>query len=371
MNQKNPPRSSTDPSDAVGHFAASDQILTVTPHGRGLINDSFLVRRRDGGAFLLQRLNPAVFPHPEALIHNLRLVSTHLRRKNNQTIIEMRRQVITLLPTRQRGDCHFDAKGECWRALEFIENARSLELIEHRDQAFEMGVALGRFHCLVHDLPPASLNDPLPVFHVIPWVLARYQKLVAGTPPRSDRREQEFCHRFISQRREGAAALEQARARGILPERVIHGDPKLDNLLFDLEGKQALALIDLDTVKPGLTQYDIGDCLRSCCNRAGENGADPEAAIFDLDLAQALLSGYLQEMRALLTYSDFAYFYEAIRLISFELGVRFFSDYLEGNLYFKVDDPLHNLRRALNQFKLVESIESQERALRSIIKELT
>ncbi|MFU8819225.1 MAG: phosphotransferase enzyme family protein [Desulfurivibrio sp.] len=391
MNHDTPSRQ-PDPITIAAHFAAADDILSLNPHGRGLINDSYLVRCRTGGAFLLQRLNPDVFSQPELLLHNLRLVGDHLRRKDDQARIAMRRQAIKLLPTRQQHDCHYDPQGVCWRALEFIENGRTLTGITHPNQAFEAGGVLGRFHRLLYDLPPARLHDPLPTLHVLPRVLARYHELLngysplnqqvsapgerlhelaAGPGPGNDQAEQQFCRAFITRRQGEAAGLEQARARGILVERVIHGDPKLDNILFDRESDRALALVDLDTVKPGLIHYDIGDCLRSCCNRAGEESSSPEEVLFDLELARALLAGYLEEMRPLLTADDLACFYQAVHLIAFELGLRFFSDYLAGNRYFKVEDPRHNLRRALNQFRLVESIERQKPGLQAIIAELT
>ena len=359
-----------DPVTIAASFAAADDIVALTPHGRGLINDSYLVRCRAGAAFLLQRLNPAIFPQPAALLHNLRLVSNHLRRQGAQAGTAIRRQAIKLLPTRQGRDYHYDEQGACWRALEFIENSRTLEAIAHQGQAFEAGGALGRFHRLLADLPPALLHDPLPTLHILPWVLARYQRLPPHPGSDHDGAEVAFCRRFIHRRQGEAPALEQARARGLLVEKVIHGDPKLDNILFGSDSDLALALVDLDTIKPGLIHYDIGDCLRSCCNRAGESSASPTAVEFDRELARALLSGYLDQMRPLLTSADFAFIYQAAHLITFELGLRFFSDYLEGNRYFKVDDPQHNLRRALNQFHLVESIERQQPDLQKIIAEL-
>ncbi|MDF1614453.1 phosphotransferase enzyme family protein [Desulfurivibrio dismutans] len=352
-------------------FTVPENIISVQPHGCGLINDSYLVRCHAGEAFLLQRLNPVVFPEPAKLMNNLRRISEHLSHKARTTKLDPGRQIIRLLPTRIGEDCHYDRDNACWRALNFIENSRVLTRITAEEQARAAGVALGRFQALIHDLAPSQLYDPLPTLHVTPCVVRAYDEVAAISTVTGPEAELSFCHNFIQHRRTTAAVLEQARARGVLPERVIHGDPKLSNILFAHDSDLPLALIDLDTVKPGLTQYDVGDCLRSCCNRAGENPADPDEAEFDLDLARALLIGYFEEMRALLTYSDFAYFYDAVRLISFELGIRFFNDYLSGNCYFKVADPEHNLRRALTQFRLTASIEAQETRIRLIVSELT
>lgn len=358
------------PFSVAALFADPGQIVTVTPYGGGLINDTFLVHRRHSPPFLLQRLNRQVFNRPELLMDNIRQVGEHLRHKEHSTKIGAELRSIRLLLTHEREDCYYDEEGCCWRAVNFIEQSRTLEGVTSEEQAQAAGAALGRFQALLHDLPPARLHDTLPTLHVIPCALRGYDETVAKTA-KTTGAESNFCQNFIERRRDQAAILEQARARGVLPERVIHGDPKLDNILFDRDSDRALALVDLDTVKPGLTQYDVGDCLRSCCNPAGDDPADPEEAKFDLDLARALLSGYLGEMRALLTYSDFAYFYQAVRLISFELGLRFFSDYLAGNHYFKINAPEQNLRRAVTQFHLTASIESRERPMRLIIKELT
>ncbi|MBI4644187.1 MAG: aminoglycoside phosphotransferase family protein, partial [Deltaproteobacteria bacterium] len=182
--------------------------------------------------------------------------------------------------------------------------------------------------------------------------------------------EMEFCIRFVEERRGWANVLEDAKARGKLPLRAIHGDPKVNNVMLDTATGQAVGLVDLDTVKPGLVHYDLGDCLRSGCNPLGEEIENWEKARFVPEICRAILRGYLSQAGAFLTTGDYEYLYDAIRLLPFELGLRFFTDYLEGNVYFKVHYPEHNLARALVQFRLTESIESQERAIGGIIQEL-
>jgi len=176
------------------------------------------------------------------------------------------------------------------------------------------------------------------------------------------------CLRFVGERGVCVHVLEDAKADGRLPLRPIHGDPKVNNIMIDTTTGQAISMVDLDTVKPGLVHYDIGDCLRSCCNPAGEETERWEAVRFEPDLCQAILRGYLSLTRDFLTKNDYEYLYSAIRLIAFELGVRFLTDYLEGNVYFKVRHREHNLARALVQFKLTQSIESQEGPIRAMIQ---
>ncbi len=178
-----------------------------------------------------------------------------------------------------------------------------------------------------------------------------------------------YCLQFVSERNAWAHVLENARAQGRLRLRPIHGDPKVNNIMIDTATGQAISIVDLDTVKPGLVHYDIGDCLRSGCNPLGEETEQWEKVHFAPDLCKAILQGYFSMAREFLTENDFSYIYDSIRLIAFELGFRFFIDYLEGNVYFKVRHPEHNLARALVQFKLTESIESQETATRNVIRE--
>jgi Ser/Thr protein kinase RdoA (MazF antagonist) len=175
----------------------------------------------------------------------------------------------------------------------------------------------------------------------------------------------------VEERLDLVPVLEHACAAGRLRRRPIHGDPKVNNVLLCERSGRALALVDLDTVKPGLVHYDIGDCLRSACNRAGEETTDLEGVHFDLDLAEALLRGYLAEAGSCLSEADLNHLYDSIRLLPFELGLRFFTDHLAGNVYFKARHPRHNLERARVQFRLTESIEAQENELRVLIRALS
>jgi hypothetical protein len=193
--------------------------------------------------------------------------------------------------------------------------------------------------------------------------------LAAGSPPTEAPTLEAL--RFVAERRGSVAVLEEAKAAGHLVERPIHGDPKVNNVLMDRGGTQAVALIDLDTVKPGLVHYDIGDALRSGCNPLGEEPPDLTAVCFDLDLARAMLEGYLGAARGFLTPADLEHLFAAIRLLPLELGLRFLTDHLAGDHYFKTSYPGQNLHRARVQFQLTRSIEDQEQGIRAIIQALT
>jgi Ser/Thr protein kinase RdoA (MazF antagonist) len=200
--------------------------------------------------------------------------------------------------------------------------------------------------------------------------LQHYDEVLARGPVVDRSPEVAWGMQFVAERHECATVLEDAKAARKLPLRPMHGDPKIDNIMIDNTTRQAVSIIDLDTVKPGLVHYDIGDCLRSCCNLLGEETTDFSAVRFETDLCSEILRGYLAVVGSFFTENDYAFLYDAVRLISFELGLRFFTDHLEGNVYFKAKHREHNLNRAIVQFKLTESIEANEASIRKIVADL-
>jgi hypothetical protein len=359
----------TDPAAIAQQFAFPGEIRSVDEYGSGNVNDTYLVRVAGGQStldFILQRLNPAVFPEPERIMHNLRVLDDHVRPKL-QAQPNHRWELPRIIPARSGADYFRDEDGAVWRTQTFIADTQTFDAIKSESQAEEAGRGLGFFHGLIHDLPVHLLHDTLPGFHVTPGYLAAYEVL-AASPPRPDlSTEALFCHQFIAERKEAAGVLEAARLRGELHPCPIHGDPKLANILFASDTGQAISLIDLDTVKPGLLHYDIGDCLRSCCNAAGEDVALAEVS-FNLAYCGAILRGYLPQVASFFSTADYRYIYDAVRLIAFELGLRFFSDHLAGDVYFKIRRPGQNLQRAMVQFTLCQSIEAQEAEIKNIVR---
>lgn len=354
-------------------FSPHPAISHLQPFGNGNINDTFLVVAADPNLrFVLQRINTQVFRQPQWVMQNIRTFTEHVSRRLACDPLSpgCRWQVPQVLLTQDGQDHWIDETGQFWRAISFIENSVSFETIQDLDHAQEMGTALGMFHDLVSDLSPEKLVDTLAGFHITPSYLQIYDGVLATRDGLPQSSEVNYCLQFVGDRRAFATVLEDAKTKGKLPVRTMHGDPKVNNVMFDIATRTAISLIDLDTVKPGLVHYDIGDCLRSACNPLGEETEQWESVRFETDLGEAILRGYLAETRSFLTENDYHYLYDAIRLLAFELGLRFFTDYLAGNIYFKVKHPNHNLARALVQFKLTESIELQASTLRTLLQDL-
>jgi Ser/Thr protein kinase RdoA (MazF antagonist) len=350
-------------------FINEGKITQIQVFGSGNINDTFLVSLSDSREdfFVLQRINTKVFQQPELVMQNMRLVCDTIQKQIQNRQDDRRWEMPRVLLTKDDRDHLSAADGSFWRAISFIDNAIAFDTMQNETQAKEVGYGLAAFHHLICDIPPDKLADTLPGFHITPLYLQQFDLVFANSnPPNTP--EVNHCLQFIRDRASFATILEDAKAEGKLPLRLMHGDPKINNILFDTNTNKAVSVIDLDTVKPGLIHYDIGDCLRSGCNLVGEETEDWRKIYFDTSLCQNILQGYFSVAKAFLTPNDCAYIFDSIRLLAFELGLRFFTDYLAGNIYFKVKHPEHNLERALVQFQLTTSIESQEDAIRQIIK---
>jgi Ser/Thr protein kinase RdoA (MazF antagonist) len=355
----------------AGQFYPEADIQKIEPFGSGNINDTYRVTlaNPDRPYFVLQRINTQIFRQPDQVMHNIQVFTTHVSDRLQRSPETRRWEVPRVLSTAQGQPYWQDPSGSCWRALEFIDHAESFDTVQNANHARETGTALGIFHRLMSDLRPEQLHDTLAGFHITPQYLQQYDDVLSRQEgPISP--EVDYCHQFVRDRRELATVLETAKQEGELQLRLMHGDPKINNILIDRGTGQAVSIIDLDTLKPGLIHYDIGDCLRSSCNLLGEETQDWQAVQFDIKLCQQILEGYLDEAKSFLTPTDYDYLYDAVRVITFELGLRFFTDYLAGNIYFKTRYPEHNLARALVQFKLTESIEQQEKSIRSLVTAL-
>lgn len=360
-------------------FAVPGRLVAVQPVPGGNVNDTYLAVFRttfNEERIIVQRINRRVFRRPAWIMSNLRLVTDHVHKRLEREAGGEDRvwQLPRIVRSRDGRDWLPDGRGGFWRALTLIASTVSHPKAQGPEHAFEAGTVLGQFHRLLSDLPPARLRDTLPGFHVTPLYLRRYDAALRGAGARGRLKasvEAARLARFVEERRALAPVLEDARARGELAPRLIHGDPKVNNVLIDELTGKGTSIIDLDTVKPGLIHYDFGDALRSIANPAGEEELDLSRVYFDAGLCEAFVRGYHSRARDFLTPQDRRYLYDAIRLLCFELGLRFFEDYLSGDRYFKVRSEGHNLHRARVQFRLCESVEAREGDIRRALDGIT
>ncbi len=330
------------PQRIAAHFNLPGPVQAVVPHPVGHINDSFIVTSADR-RFLLQRINTGVFKSPRNVMENIARVTEHLRRKGVQTL--------TLISTRD-GKTYLD-EGGAWRMYDFIAGARSFDVVDAPARAREAARAFGEFQCALADLPPPRLAETIPDFHNTPMRFAAFRKSL----------EADSANRAASAKREIDFALAQeSLAHALidlhLPERVTHNDTKINNVLFDERTDRAVCVVDLDTVMPGLALYDFGDLVRTATSPAAEDERDLSRVVFQKPMYDALVEGYLETAGDMLTDAEKEHLALAGRVITFETGLRFLTDHLGGDTYFKVHREGHNLDRCRTQFRLVERLET-------------
>lgn len=359
--------------EIVSHFVLPGTLLRTERFGSGLINDTYLCEVRDGGEiskYILQRINTSVFKKPEQVMENVEVVTNHVvSRLLAEGVTDPHAVTPALIHTRSGRSYHIDNFGEYWRLFHFIESAAVYDSVQDTRHAYEVGRGLGMFQSLVSDLSPERLHDTLPGFHQTPRYLAEFDEVIKADVKK--RAAQVLVDaEFVYFRRSLAPVLTDLIASKELPVRVVHNDPKVNNVLIhDVTGK-ALCMIDLDTVKPGIVHFDFGDCVRSAANPAGEDAEDLSKVSLDLHLFEAVTRGYLREAGGFLTGKEIEMLPVSVKVITFELGMRFLADYLRGDTYFKVRYSGHNLHRAQVQFKLLESIEKSEGEIISIVKKV-
>ena len=358
-------------------FDVEGRLAGIRPLGSGNVNDTYIAVFRTHFSeerVVIQRINSKVFPRPDWIMDNMRVLTQHCHEQLLKEADSADRiwQLPRVIPCKNGEDCFVDEAGDTWRALTLIASADSFETVQSAEHAHECGTVLGQFHRLISGIDPERLHDTLPGYHETPGYLAKYdatvqtdsaKELIAGSE------QAHSLHQFVEARRDLTRVLQNALDAGELQTRLIHGDPKVSNIMIDEDSGKGTAMIDLDTVKPGLIHYDFGDALRSLCNRAGEETKNLFDVAFDLDLCDAFVQGYMTYANEFLSASDRKYLYDSVRLITFELGLRFFQDYLAGNVYFKVRSPEQNLHRAQVQFKLCESIEIRKRQIKQLLEE--
>ncbi|HUU97611.1 MAG TPA: aminoglycoside phosphotransferase family protein [Phycisphaerae bacterium] len=360
-------------ADIASRFAVTGKLIAADPFTGGHINDSHLLTyRRAGGAvrFLLQRINDAVFPKPALVMDNIQRVTAHIAdRLKAQGVADIHRRVLTLVLTREGGAYHRDAVGGHWRLYHFIEGTRVYEAVETPRQAEFAGRAFGAFQCLLADFAGPRLHETIPDFHNTPLrceALDRAVQTDSYNRVSAARAEIDTADRY----RPLAGVLLDLHGAGEIPERIAHNDAKISNVLFDRTTGAALCVTDLDTVMPGLALNDFGDMVRSMTCAAAEDETDLSKVEVQMPLFEALARGYLEAAGEFLTPAEREHLVLAGKLITLEQGVRFLTDFLTGDTYYKTQRPKHNLDRCRTQFRLVESIDRHEALMNRFVGSL-
>ena len=352
------------------NFASGGQCVSVQAFSRGHINDSYVVTCQTGAGttrFLLQRINAFVFRTPALVMENIQRITAHLARGlAAERCCDAERRALMLVPTHTGAASYCDAAGEHWRLFRYIEDTHGQLAVTCPEQAYAAGRAFGEFQSRLADLPAPRLHETIPDFHNTPRRLEALEAAAAA----------DVCGRVAAAESELTLARAQhtlagtlclLQRAGLLPERVAHNDAKIDNVLFDATTGEALCVVDLDTVMPGPVLYDFGDMMRSMISRAAEDEQDLSRVEVELPLFEALAQGYLDATHTFLTQVEREHLVLSGQLITFEQGVRFLTDFLAGDRYYKTQRPRHNLDRCRAQFRLFESMVSRTGEMNAIV----
>ena len=355
--------------EILSHFAIPNEVGEPTPLKIGFINDSFIVRARHAGerSYFLQRINHHIFQNVEGLQQNIRKVTTHIRRKLEAAgEKDIDRKVLELVPTKDGKLYYCTPAGDYWRVYVLIENATSQEKLT--PAAAELtGEAFGRFQCQLADLPFDELCESIPNFHNMEFRLQQLNEALAADAAGRKAACKDIID-AINRRREDMCLAERLFREGKLVKHINHCDTKVNNILFDEAGKPK-CIVDLDTVMPGFVLSDFGDFMRTAANTGLEDDPNLDNIHVDLEIFEAYTRGYLKEA-TFLTPLEKELLPYGCRLLSYMQAVRFFTDYINGDTYYKIQYPEHNLVRTRAQLRLLEEQEKAEEQMQSIIARL-
>ncbi len=355
-------------------FETGAEFVDAKPYGSGHINDTFAVsckNKVDQFSYILQHINSNVFPEPAKLMDNIVRVTEHIRKKLElQNACEIDRKVLTVIRSADSLPYYIDEQGWYWRMYIFIQNARTYDVIELLDQAKEAAKSFGRFQEMLADLPGPALYEVLPGFHDGQKRFAAFEKAVREDicgRVKASGREIDFVneHKWIFDK------VSDLIQKGQLPLRITHNDTKINNVMLDNATGEGVCVIDLDTVMPGLSLYDFGDIVRTSTITAAEDEVDLSKVTMAMDRFQAIVSGYLSTAGKFLCKVETDNLILGGKMITLIIGVRFLTDFLVGDTYFKTHRKNHNLDRCRTQLKLVESIEQQQGKMQAFVDKLT
>ena len=355
-------------TNILSNFCIAGFACEIVPYGSGHINHTFYIKNGDVSApdYLLQRINHHIFKDVPALIENIKIVSSHLREKLTPVYgVEMDQRVLTLIETKDQQYYYQDEHGSFWRVFVYLKDTNSYDLIETEHQAFQGGSAFGKFQSLLSDLDPGLLTDTIPDFYNLENRLFNYKN--ALNKDLNGRAEE--CLEEILYINEHVSMMSTTFRLGknILPLRITHNDTKFNNILFD-QNDIVQCVIDLDTVMPGYVAYDFGDAMRTIANTAAEDEKDLSKITVNILLFEAYAKGYLKETISFLTAAEISSLMDWVLIVTYMQAVRFLTDYLEGDKYYKIHFPEHNIQRTRAQIKLLKKMVDSYDTLNSIVQ---
>ncbi len=361
-------------SPIIKEFQIYGSYLESRPYGSGHINDTYVAALSQSGTrvrYIFQRINDRIFQNPPALMENIQRVTEEARHQLLTTgSTDISRRSLRVIESTDAKPFFQDQEGSYWRCYPFIEGAQTYDIIQNTRQAYEAARAFGEFQRLVFHVPGPRLHETIPNFHHTRTRFERLQEVVgADAKQRLDKVGSEW--QFVQEREALVDVLLNLQASGQIPERVTHNDTKLNNVMIDHTTSMGLCVIDLDTVMPGLALYDFGDMIRTATSPAAEDEKNLSLVCMQMPMFEALVSGYLSTAREFLNDVEISHLAFSGKLITLEIGMRFLTDYLEGDVYFKTKHPEHNLDRCRTQFALVKSIEKQEEEMNALVNKLT
>lgn len=346
-------------------FQTRGKLQSIKPYGDGHINATFLVQT-DQGRYILQRISRAAFSSPEEVMENIVSVTKYLKQQIQKQGGDPLRETLTLVPTNEGGS--FYRQGEDYfRMYLFIEGTHTYQTVENPLHFYHAARAFGRFQNTLRDFPAGQLHETIADFHDTP---KRYGQLDAAVEADKAQRRAAVADElaFVQARRDNAGVIIQALKNGQIPYRVTHNDTKLNNVMIDDQTGEGVCVIDLDTVMPGSLLFDFGDAIRFGANTAAEDERDLSKVSANMHLFEQFTKGFLEELGSSMTSAEIELLAESARIMTLECGIRFLTDYLNGDVYFHTARPEHNLERARVQFCLVKDMEDKRDVMEEIVK---
>lgn len=356
--------------EALSAFDFDGEVVGAARYGEGHINDTFAVyvQNLQGEAvrFILQKLNTKIFKHPQEVMSNIVGVTEYLKKIIRENGGDENRQTMTVIRTKTNDNCFFDSNSGVWRAFIFIEDTICLQKVEKPEHFYSSAKSFGNFMCLLENYPASTLFETIPLFHD---TRDRLKNLETAIKENKAGRKDGCCEEidFALARKEDCSYLMDKLDRGEIPLRVTHNDTKLNNILIEEKTGEGLCVIDLDTIMPGIALHDYGDSIRFGASTAAEDEADLNKVHFSLELFEIYTKGYLEAAGKALTKEEKACLAWGAKLMTLECGMRFLTDHLEGDSYFKTHRENHNLDRCRTQFRLVKEMEENWDKMREII----